>query len=99
MCLVQLPDRLQLVWVDTVEGLQQWSLDSPELLAELWRIFAHVRMSCSALVFVVSLTLEVYEANVRSFTSLQSDLFTSFEIVLLTDIASNDLINRVRLIL
>ena len=99
MCLVQLPDRLQLVWVDTVEGLQQWSLDSHELLAELWRIFAHVRMSCSALVFVVSLTLEVYEANVRSFTSLQSDLFTSFEIVLLTDIASNDLINRVRLIL
>ena len=52
-------------------------------------------MSCSALVFVVSLTLEVYGANVHSFTSLQSDLFTSFEIVLLTDIASTELVNRV----
>ena len=41
----------------------------------------------------------MYEANVHNFTSLQSDLFTSFEIVVLTDIASNDLINRVRLIL
>ena len=52
-------------------------------------------MSCSALVFVVSLTLEVYGANVHSFTSLQSDLFTSFETVLLSDIASTELVNRV----
>ena len=69
------------------------------LCCELCRCFKFIRMSSEAFVFVVTTTLDVCEAFALDFSSIETDLCSQFDLVLLTEICSDDMVDKVRTVL